>query len=107
MHGRARLEPLFRQRNTRSKVEKNAFWSKNSRPLRYLIRSDPKPILIPCGPCWLAGGLPMFEKERFIEDCRAALKEKDVQGAIRELVERTVREPAAIVRGLGEPTRSG
>ena len=49
----------------------------------------------------------MFEKERFIEDCRAALKEKDVPGAIRELVERAVREPADIVRALGEPVRSG
>ena len=49
----------------------------------------------------------MFEKERFIEDCRAALQEGDVQGAVRELVERAVREPAAVVRALGAPTRSG
>ncbi len=49
----------------------------------------------------------MFGKDRFIEDCRAALKEHDVQAAIRELVARAVREPGAVVRELGEPTRSG
>ena len=49
----------------------------------------------------------MFEKERFIEDCRAALAERTPQDAIRELVERAVREPAGIVRALGAPTRSG
>ena len=49
----------------------------------------------------------MFEKERFIEDCRAALAERTPQDAIRELVERAVREPGHIVRALGTPTRSG
>ena len=49
----------------------------------------------------------MFEKERFIEDCRAALAEHTPQDAIRELVERAVREPAGIIRALGAPTRSG
>ena len=28
----------------------------------------------------------MFEKERFIEECRAALKERDTHAAVRELV---------------------
>lgn len=49
----------------------------------------------------------MFDKERFIEDCRAALKESNPQAAVRELVERAVRDPAEIVRALGEPKRSG
>jgi len=49
----------------------------------------------------------MFEKERFIEECRAALKESSAQEAVRELVERAVREPSGIVRALGEPLRSG
>ena len=49
----------------------------------------------------------MFEKERFIEDCRAALKERNTQAAIRELVARAVSEPAHIVRALGEPQRAG
>ena len=49
----------------------------------------------------------MFGKERFIEDCRAALAERTPQDAIRELVERAVREPAGIIRAFGAPTRSG
>jgi predicted metal-dependent enzyme (double-stranded beta helix superfamily) len=51
--------------------------------------------------------MAMFEKERFIEDCRAALKERNTQAAIRELVARAVSEPAHIVRALGEPQRAG
>jgi len=51
--------------------------------------------------------MALFDKERFIEDCRAALKEKDARGAIRELVEAAVREPGQVVRTLGEPKLSG
>jgi predicted metal-dependent enzyme (double-stranded beta helix superfamily) len=49
----------------------------------------------------------MFEKDRFIEDCRAAARESDAQGAIRELVARAVSDPAQLIRALGEPVRSG
>lgn len=49
----------------------------------------------------------MFDKERFIEDCRAALREKNAQAAIRELVARAVSDPAPVLRALGEPRRSG
>ncbi len=49
----------------------------------------------------------MFEKERFIEDCRAALRESNAQAAIRELVKQAVSDPAQVVRALGEPKRSG
>jgi predicted metal-dependent enzyme (double-stranded beta helix superfamily) len=49
----------------------------------------------------------MFEKERFIEDCRAALKDTNAHAAIRELVARAVNEPAQVLRALGEPTRAG
>jgi predicted metal-dependent enzyme (double-stranded beta helix superfamily) len=49
----------------------------------------------------------MFEKERFIEECRAALKKSDAHAAIRELVARAVSEPAQIVRTLGEPRSAG
>ena len=49
----------------------------------------------------------MFDKERFIEECRAALREKNSQAAIRELVARAVSEPARIVQTLGEPKRAG
>ena len=49
----------------------------------------------------------MFEKERFIEDCRAALKDTNAHAAIRELVARAVNEPAQVLRALGEPGRAG
>jgi predicted metal-dependent enzyme (double-stranded beta helix superfamily) len=49
----------------------------------------------------------VFEKERFIEQCRAALKESDVHAAIQELVARAVSEPAQVIRALGEPQRAG
>jgi predicted metal-dependent enzyme (double-stranded beta helix superfamily) len=49
----------------------------------------------------------MFQKERFIEECRAALAESDPHAAVRELVARAVSDPSDIVRELGEPRRSG
>lgn len=49
----------------------------------------------------------MFEKERFIEDCRTALKEKSAQAAIRELVARAVSDPRQVLRAIGEPKRAG
>lgn len=49
----------------------------------------------------------MFDKERFVEECWAALKERDAQAAIRELVARVVSEPGEVVRALGEPQRAG
>jgi predicted metal-dependent enzyme (double-stranded beta helix superfamily) len=51
--------------------------------------------------------MAMFQKERFIEECHAALKERDTHAAIRELVATAVSEPAHIVRALGEPQRAG
>jgi predicted metal-dependent enzyme (double-stranded beta helix superfamily) len=49
----------------------------------------------------------MFNKERFIEECRAALKESHAQRAAQELVAKAVRNPAQIFRELGEPKVSG
>lgn len=49
----------------------------------------------------------MFSKERFIEECRAALKEKNAHGAIKELVEKAVSDPASLMRAIGEPTKGG
>ena len=49
----------------------------------------------------------MFDNERFIEDCRAAARDADAHAAIREIVARAVSDPAQVVRGFGEPTRSG
>ncbi|HET9404921.1 MAG TPA: cysteine dioxygenase family protein [Burkholderiales bacterium] len=49
----------------------------------------------------------MFDQERFIEDCRAAIRGKDSQNVIRELVARAVSEPAQLMRVIGEPKRAG
>ena len=49
----------------------------------------------------------MFDKERFIQDCRDALRERDAQGAVQQLVARAVSDPAGVMQGLGEPSRSG
>lgn len=49
----------------------------------------------------------MFQTERFIEECRAALNDSNAQAAIQELVARAVSDPAQIVRALGEPKRAG
>ena len=49
----------------------------------------------------------MFEKERFIDDCRAALKESNAHAAIRELVAKAVSDPAQLLKVIGEPTRGG
>jgi len=50
----------------------------------------------------------MFDKERFIEDCRVAVRtERDTRGAIRALVESAVGSPRDVLQALGEPHRSG
>ena len=49
----------------------------------------------------------MFERDRFIEECRSALKEKDTQAAVRELLAIAVSEPKQIMKVIGEPKRSG
>lgn len=49
----------------------------------------------------------MFEKERFAEDCRIALKETNAQAAITELVTSAVSDPSAVMKALGEPQRAG
>ena len=49
----------------------------------------------------------MFHTERFIEECRAALKERGAQAAIRELLAKAVTEPAQVIRALGEPKSAG
>ena len=49
----------------------------------------------------------MFESERFIEECRAALAESDAQAAINEIVQKSVSEPAQVIRAFGEPQLAG
>ncbi len=47
----------------------------------------------------------MFDKDRFIEDCRAAVKEG--QPAVREVVQAAVSDPSAVIAGLGAPESAG
>jgi predicted metal-dependent enzyme (double-stranded beta helix superfamily) len=49
----------------------------------------------------------MFETDRFIQDCRAALLEQNRHAAIREIVARAVSEPGEVLKALGEPKLSG
>lgn len=47
----------------------------------------------------------MFDLDRFVADCRAAAETDQSPAAVREVVARAVSDPAAVARGLGEPTR--
>ncbi len=47
----------------------------------------------------------MFDAEGFIEDCKRAAAEG--QKAVREVVTETVSDPAAVLKGLGEPEHAG
>ena len=49
----------------------------------------------------------MFDLDRFIEDCRAAVCEAPTHQAARDIVARAVADPAAVMVALGEPRRAG
>ena len=49
----------------------------------------------------------MFELDQFIADCRAAFAADGSHKNVREVVARAISDPAAVLKGLGEPTRSG
>jgi len=46
----------------------------------------------------------MFEIDRFVEDCRAAVAEDDSHKAVREVTARAVSNPEMLLQALGEPT---
>jgi predicted metal-dependent enzyme (double-stranded beta helix superfamily) len=48
----------------------------------------------------------MFELDQFISDCRAALATDKSHKSVREVVARAVSDPAAVLKGLGEPKQS-
>jgi predicted metal-dependent enzyme (double-stranded beta helix superfamily) len=48
----------------------------------------------------------MFDIEQFAAECRAALKEDKAHKSVREVVARAVADPAAVLKGLGEPRRA-
>jgi predicted metal-dependent enzyme (double-stranded beta helix superfamily) len=49
----------------------------------------------------------MFDLDRFIADCRDAVREDETHKAAREVVARAVSEPSAVLAGLGAPQRAG
>ena len=49
----------------------------------------------------------MFNVDRFVVDCRAAQLEDSTHKSVREVVTRAVSDPGAVLKGLGEPQRSG
>jgi predicted metal-dependent enzyme (double-stranded beta helix superfamily) len=49
----------------------------------------------------------MFDFNRFVADCQAAIAEDSSHKAVREIVARAVSDPAAVLAGLGEPERAG
>jgi predicted metal-dependent enzyme (double-stranded beta helix superfamily) len=48
-----------------------------------------------------------FDVDRFIEDVRGARLEAESQRAVEEVLDRAVREPGAILGGIGEPEEAG
>ncbi|MCC7272965.1 MAG: hypothetical protein IT561_09865 [Alphaproteobacteria bacterium] len=48
----------------------------------------------------------MFDLDRFIEDCKAAVAADPTHKATREVVARAVADPGAVLKGLGEPKRA-
>jgi predicted metal-dependent enzyme (double-stranded beta helix superfamily) len=49
----------------------------------------------------------MFDKDRFIEDCLAALRDRNPQGYVQELVREAVRTPGEVEAALGTPAGAG
>ena len=49
----------------------------------------------------------MFDLGQFTADCCAALKADPSHKLVREVVARAVSDPAAVLKGLGEPERAG
>lgn len=49
----------------------------------------------------------MFDLDRFVQDCTAALDEASPEMAVREIVAQAVSDPAAVMRAVGEPERGG
>ena len=49
----------------------------------------------------------MFDTDRFVADCRAALAGAESSRTVREVVARAVADPSAVLHGLGEPKAGG
>ena len=49
----------------------------------------------------------MFDPERFIEECRAAVSADDTHRSVREIIAHAVSNPSDVIAGLGEPVKAG
>lgn len=49
----------------------------------------------------------MFEIDRFVEECRAAISDDSAAAAVREVVARAVSQPGPVIDALGEPREGG
>jgi len=49
----------------------------------------------------------MFDVERFIDECKVAVRDTDSMKAVQDLVAKAVSDPNALLEALGEPTRGG
>ncbi|MBI1187102.1 MAG: hypothetical protein GC206_07200 [Alphaproteobacteria bacterium] len=49
----------------------------------------------------------MFDLDRFVQECTAALDETAPEIAVREIVAAAVSDPSALMRAIGEPERGG
>ena len=49
----------------------------------------------------------MFDVDKFIEECKIAAADADSHMAVKELVTEAVSDPAAVLKGLGEPEKAG
>lgn len=49
----------------------------------------------------------MFVTQEFVDDCRKALQETNVHGAVKEVVQSAVAQPTQVVAALGEPKLAG
>jgi predicted metal-dependent enzyme (double-stranded beta helix superfamily) len=49
----------------------------------------------------------VFDRDRFVAECREAVATDPSHKAVREVTARAIRDPASVLHGLGEPTRAG
>jgi predicted metal-dependent enzyme (double-stranded beta helix superfamily) len=47
-----------------------------------------------------------FDLQQFISDCKTAIHEDASHAAVRQVIERAVSDPSAVLRALGEPQRA-
>ena len=49
----------------------------------------------------------MFDLDRFVDECKAAVKADPTHRSVNEILARAVSEPGEVLNALGEPTRAG